>query len=357
MFKQVRLRKGQPDLKLSQEAFVTEYKKKFYDYRFRIMDTEIERLAEIAWKNYQEENKSPYSIKAGNEFYNPDFDLSLEWLEARNKLIQAQMDHDSSPSRILLINASPRNEYTCPSEISKSYRLTMNAQEIIKTHGLECEILDLSRQTSEFGKSIHPCKGCVSTAMPLCHWPCSCYPNHALGQHHDWMNEIFEMWVRAHGIMIITPVHWYQVPSTLKLMMDRMVCADGGNSDPTTTNGKDGIKAKEIEIKGWDYPKHLAGRAFSIVVHGDSAGTDDVRRNLTDWLNDLKLIQAGSGGVMSGYIGYYDTYAESHDDLDGSPDFMTEVETAAASLVKQIEFNRAHRYYPPDLGLEHPMQK
>ena len=26
-----------------------------------------------------------------------------------------------------------------------------------------------------------PARRCVSTAMPLCHWPCSCYPNHAHG--------------------------------------------------------------------------------------------------------------------------------------------------------------------------------
>jgi len=47
------------------------------------------------------------------------------------------------------------------------------------------------------------------------------------------MNEIYPMWVAAHGIMIITPVNWYQVSSPLKLMMDRLVCADGGNPDPT----------------------------------------------------------------------------------------------------------------------------
>jgi multimeric flavodoxin WrbA len=67
------------------------------------------------------------------------------------------------------------------------------------------DILDLSRTTSEFGKMIHPCKSCVSTSMALCHWPCSCYPNHALGQVHDWMNEIYPLWVAAHGVMIITP--------------------------------------------------------------------------------------------------------------------------------------------------------
>jgi hypothetical protein len=55
--------------------------------------------------------------------------------------------------------------------------------------------------------------------MPLCHWPCSCYPNHAVGQTNDWMNEIYERWAAAHGIVIVTPVYWYQVPSALKLMI------------------------------------------------------------------------------------------------------------------------------------------
>ncbi len=113
--------------------------------------------------------------------------------------------------------------------------------------------------------------------MPLCHWPCSCYPNHALGQVNDWMNEIYPRWSAAHGIIIVTPVYWYQVPSALKLMIDRLVCADGGNGDPTSTDGKDAEKAKTIELAGWPYPKHLAGRAYGLVVHGDVAGIEGVR--------------------------------------------------------------------------------
>ena len=74
-------------------------------------------------------------------------------------------------------------------------------------------MLDLSPLTSEFGRQIHPCKACVSTAMPLCHWPCSCYPNHALGQNERLDERDLSRWVAAHGIMIVTPVHWYQAPS------------------------------------------------------------------------------------------------------------------------------------------------
>jgi hypothetical protein len=51
----------------------------------------------------------------------------------------------------------------------------------------------------------------------------------------------------------------------LKLMIERLVCADGGNPDPTTTGGKNPAKAKALELAGWPYPRHLAGRAFAIV--------------------------------------------------------------------------------------------
>ena len=59
------------------------------------------------------------------------------------------------------------------------------------------------------------------------------------------MNDIYPLWVEAHGIMIVTPVNWYQVSSPVKLMMDRLVCADGGNPDPTLTHGKDARSRKE----------------------------------------------------------------------------------------------------------------
>jgi hypothetical protein len=50
-------------------------------------------------------------------------------------------------------------------------------------------------------------------------------------------------------------------------MIDRLVCADGGNPDPTTTGGKNPAKAKKLELDGWGYPQHLKGRGFSVVVH------------------------------------------------------------------------------------------
>src|SRR5215831_6937539 len=193
-------------------------------------------------------------------------------------------DERTNPT-ILLINCSSRSEHTCPGEMSKSYRLLEIARDVFAAApDVSVELLDLSRLASEYGRRIHPCKACFSTAAALCHWPCSCYPNYSLGQTQDWMNDIYPLWVAAHGIMIVTPVNWYQVSSPLKLMMDRLVCADGGNPDPTRTQGKNAELAKEIELEGWDYPRHLAGRLFSVVVHGDVEGAENVRRSISDCL-------------------------------------------------------------------------
>jgi multimeric flavodoxin WrbA len=193
--------------------------------------------------------------------------------------------------------------------------------------------------------------------MPLCHWPCSCYPNHALGQTNDFMAELYPRWVAAHGVMIVCPVHWYQAPASLKLMMDRLVCADGGNPDPTTTRGKDPLLAKRLELSGWDYPKHLGGRAFSVIAHGDASGPEDLRRMLADWLTDIGMVPAGPSAAFDTFIGYYQPYAISHDELDKDTAVFVEVEHAALSLLGLANMIRSGEYRAPDAGLRDPRQK
>ncbi len=283
----------------------------------------------------------------------------MEWLETRKRLRAAQKHWQDSatPSRVLLVCASARNDGTCPGEVSKTWRLSKMAQQIVQRAGIEADLLDLSLVTSEYGRQIHPCKGCVSSAMPLCHWPCSCYPNHALNQADDWMAEIYERWVAAHAVIILAPTYWYQSPSPLKLMIDRLVCADGGNPDPTTTHGKDVAVAKRIEAKGWDYPKHLAGRAYGVVVHGDVAGVEVHRRNLTDWLDWMGMVEAGHAAKLDRYIGYYDLYARSHDALDRDGAVQEEVRNVARSVVLAVKALRAGRLRQGDEQLSRPRPK
>jgi len=135
------------------------------------------------------------------------------------------------------------------------------------------------------------------------------------------------------------------------------VCADGGNPDPTTTRGKDPMRAKALELKGWDYPKHLAGRAFAVVAHGDAEGPEDVRDMLCGWLTTMGLHQAGARSAIGTYIGYYEPYATSHQALDADRDLFTEVGNAARALATMIGQIRSGKFTPPDAGLHDPRQK
>src|SRR5437868_12541700 len=324
-------RKGMPSPRLDESEFRKRFLAQFQDAAYQPLAAELDRIAGVAWDAYEHSRKAPRTRKAGPEFADPNYDLSVDWLRARTAIREAAERHDDKRRpNILLINCSSRSEHTCPGEMSKSYRLIEIARETMGNANVT--VLDLSRLASEYGRHIHPCKACFSTAAPLCHWPCSCYPNHSLGQTQDWMNDIYPMWVAAHGVMIVTPVNWYQVSSPLKLMMDRMVCADGGNPDPTRTHGKNAELAKQIEMEGWEYPRHLEGRLFSVVVHGDVEGVENVRRSISDWLCFMHLCPAGPTAELDRYIGYWQPYATSHDALDADTAIPGEVRNAARAL-------------------------
>jgi multimeric flavodoxin WrbA len=355
----VDVRKGMPPVKLSREEFERRYRSRFVDPAFRPLQRELDAIITAAWDGYANSRKAPVTSRAGPGFADPDYEISVDWLAAREAVLTAQRRHDdaSETPRILLINGSSRSEHTCPGEMSKTWRLVKIAEPVFQETGFAVDILDLSRLTSEFGKQIHPCKSCVATSMALCHWPCSCYPNYALGQTDDWMNEIYPLWVAAHGIMIVAPVNWYHAPTGLKAMIDRLVCADGGNPDPSSTHGKKANEAKALELNGWPYPRHLAGRHFGVVVHGDSAGAETLRRSLVDWLTDMSLVQATRTAEVDGYIGYMEPYATSHEALDKDEYFQEETRNAARALACAVKLSRAGKYQRPDEGVDDPNPK
>jgi len=344
---------------LTRAEFRRRFFERFYDPAFDALKAELEKVCEAAWDGYIKYRKSPRTQAAGAEFSDPAFQLPIEWLHTRSAIHEAEKRHRDSttPSRILVVSGATRSEHTCPGEVSKTRRLAGHAAQTIESQGFEVDLLEMSHLADEPWKVIHPCKACVSTAMPLCHWPCSCYPNHAMGQTNDWMAELYPRWVAAHGVLVLCPVHWYQAPASLKLMIDRLVCADGGNPDPTTTRGKDPAAAKALELAGWPYPRHLAGRAFAVVAHGDSQGHEGVREALVEWLSSIGMHQAGSSAAVDTLIGYWEPYATSHDKLDAMPDVFTLVENAAKSLVNLVRAIRSGAYRAPDQGLRNPRQK
>jgi multimeric flavodoxin WrbA len=355
----IEIRKGQAPPAHTREEFRERFRARFFDPAFRAEDEAIGRLEEIAWDGYCKARKSPVKRKAGPGFADPGQELSVEWMDARDKLLAAQgrWGDPATRSRVLVINGATRNDGTCPGEMSKSFRLAQVARDTLAAGGVETDFLDLSLLASAYDRHIHPCKGCVSTAMPLCHWPCSCYPNHELSQVNDWMAEIYEKWTAAHGVLLVTPTHWYSTSSPLKLMMDRLVCADGGNPDPTSTNGKDPKKAKELEMAGWPYPQHLAGRTYGVIVHGDVAGIEGARHVLCDWLDWMGLIDAGPTSRLDRYIGYYEPYATSHAALDRDEAVQQEVRNAARALLQAVADLRAGKLSAPGRDLARPRPK
>jgi len=102
---------------------------------------------------------------------------------------------------------------------------------------------------------------------------------------------------------------------------------------------------------------HLAGRAYGVVVHGDVAGIEGVRRALCDWLDWMGLIDAGDYARLDRHVGYYEPYATSHEALDRDRAVQAEVAQAAEALMKSLPDVRAGRRTNPGAALPRPRPK
>lgn len=91
----VRVRKGQGDVQLSRAEFERRLRERFYDPAFDRVAAEIDRIVEVAWEGYREYRKSPRTRPAGPGFADPGFALPIEWLEARQRIHDAQREHEN----------------------------------------------------------------------------------------------------------------------------------------------------------------------------------------------------------------------------------------------------------------------
>ena len=158
--------------------------------------------------------------------------------------------------------------------------------------------------------------------------------------------------------MIVTPVNWYQAPSSLKLMIDRLVCADGGNPDPTSTSGKDAEESQRSSNCRAGPIRAISPAACSRwSCTATPPGAENLRRILTDWLEDMGLIPAGHLSHVDRYVGYYEPYATSHDDLDKDESVQEDVRNAARALMQAVKDRRSGKLEPPDRGLKEPEPK
>ncbi|VIO80702.1 hypothetical protein CI1B_85200 [Bradyrhizobium ivorense] len=119
------VRKGMPPVKLSRDEFEKRYRNRFADPVFQSMQKELATIIAGAWDAYRHSRKAPVTRKAGPGFADPDYDVAVDWLSARDAIHEAQCRHDdrNGQRHILLINGSSRSEHTCPGEMSKSWRM------------------------------------------------------------------------------------------------------------------------------------------------------------------------------------------------------------------------------------------
>ena len=84
------IRKGQAPAVLSRNAFHQRFIESFVDPAFRVEDEAITRVEAIAWQAYEEGRKTPITQKAGPGFADPDYDMSVEWLQTKASIEKAQ---------------------------------------------------------------------------------------------------------------------------------------------------------------------------------------------------------------------------------------------------------------------------
>src|SRR5918999_2245018 len=110
------VRKGMPSTQLTKEQFRARFLARFFDPAFDPLGPELEHVLDVAWDAYDNYRKAPHTRAAGSGFADPPYELSIDWLSARAALQAAEARHADRnlPSRILLINGSPRSEHTCP---------------------------------------------------------------------------------------------------------------------------------------------------------------------------------------------------------------------------------------------------
>ena len=110
-------------------------------------------------------------------------------------------------------------------------------------------------------------------------------------------------------------------------------------------------------MAGWDYPRHLEGRLFSVVVHGDVEGAENVRRSISDWLCFMHMMPDGSKAELDRYIGYWKPYATSHAELDHDTAIQQEVANAARTLVDAVVAGQRGELVHAGEELPEPRQK
>jgi len=129
--------------------------------------------------------------------------------------------------RIFVVAGSSRRKTNCPAADSKASFFAERIKEKLSTDWT-VDILNIGNDYVL--PKIQSCNGCVSTSMALCVWPCNCYKRHDFFEPDlMWDEDVYGRIYAADAILICSPINWYGPTSSIKLIFDRLVCANGGN--------------------------------------------------------------------------------------------------------------------------------
>lgn len=179
------------------------------------------------------------------------------------------------PFRVLVLAGSNRRQYNCPGVDSKARTLMLRMAEHLPPEW-EIDYEDLGNVYAR--ARIQSCNACVSTSMALCVWPCNCFAkNSKLEPDLMWDMDLYARLDLADAWAIIAPVNWYAPASNLKLLFDRLVCANGGNPREELIEHKDAELARQLEHSAeWEKlsQNHLEGRTAAFFCYGDGGGDE-----------------------------------------------------------------------------------
>ena len=85
-----KIRKGQAPAPLTRAEFQERFNTRFYDPVYAVEADAIARLEAIAWDALQEGRKAPVTRPAGRGFADPSYEVSVQWLDTRQRLKAAE---------------------------------------------------------------------------------------------------------------------------------------------------------------------------------------------------------------------------------------------------------------------------
>jgi len=150
--------------------------------------------------------------------------------------------------RVIGVNGSPR-------KYGNTFQALRIALEAARAEGAEVELIHL------YDFDIKPCMGCVSEDVRACRYPCPI---------NDDMRKLYPKVIESDGMIIASPIYWFNVSGPLKNFIDRLTALEN---------------MIFIDGRSW-----LDGKVVGFIAVGNDEGAIAVISNLMVVTNSLGMV-------------------------------------------------------------------